>query len=76
MIMATLKIKIDTGNNRAKALLNYLLSLSKDDKSIQIEWIEKKNEFNDDTVESVEDAKNGKTTKYKDSKELFKKLGI
>jgi hypothetical protein len=74
--MATLKIKLDTGSTRAKALLNYLLSLSKDDKSIQIEWIEKNKEFNDDTIESIEDAKSGKTTKYKNSEELFKKLGI
>lgn len=74
--MATLKIKLDTGSNRAKALLNYLLSLSKDDKSIQIEWIEKNKELNDDTIESIEDAKSGKTTKYKNSKELFKKLGM
>lgn len=71
--MTTLKIKLDTNKSQAKALLNYLLSLSYDDNSIQIELNE---DFNDETKEAIEDAKKGKTIKYKNSKELFDKLEI
>lgn len=74
--MAILRIKLDTRSNRAKALLNYLLSLSKDDKTIQIEWEEKSDTFNKETQKAIADAKKGNTTKYKNSKDLFNKLGI
>lgn len=72
--MTTLKIILDTNKSQAKALLNYLLSLSYDDNSIRVELSDQ--DFNNETKEAIEDARKGKTIKYKNSKELFDKLEI
>jgi len=74
--MTILRIKLDTRSNTAKALLNYLLSLSKDDKTIQIEWEGKADTFNKETQKAIAEAKKGNITKYKNSEDLFNKLGI
>ncbi|MCK5538263.1 MAG: hypothetical protein KAI79_15660 [Bacteroidales bacterium] len=74
--MAILKLKLDTRSKRAKALLDYLLSLANNDKTIQIEWEEKTESFNKETQDAIKDSKNGKIKKYKNSTELFNELGI
>jgi hypothetical protein len=68
--METITLKIDERSKFGKALLA-LLELGIQDKKVEVVRVP-----NADTTAAIEDVKKGKTTKVKNSQELFKHFGI
>lgn len=69
--MATITLKINERSKEGKALMDLIKLFSV--KKTAVEIVEN---FNDETIKAIEDVENGKTIKVKNSKELFKNLGI
>ncbi|MDR0793815.1 MAG: hypothetical protein LBE82_10935 [Chitinophagaceae bacterium] len=65
--METITLRINKRSRTAKNFLAFAKTLS---------FVKIEKEFNDDTLKALEDVKQGKTFKVKNSEELFKKLGI
>jgi hypothetical protein len=63
-------LRIDQRKKEAKALLEFLKNLS----FVEIEIA--KPRFNPETEKAIQDVRNGNTFKVKNSKQLFKELGI
>jgi len=63
-------IKFDQRKKETKALLEYLNNLP------YIEVVIEKPRYNAETEKAIQDVRNGKTFKVKNSKQLFKELGI
>ncbi len=65
-----LTLKFDQSKKEVKALIEYLKSLP------YIEVETEKPRYNAETEKAIQDVRNGKTFKVKNSKQLFKELGI
>jgi molybdopterin biosynthesis enzyme MoaB len=72
--MATITIKINEKTNTGKAIKNMIMAL------INVPDVEivtdEKPRYNAETEKAIKDFRQGKTTKVKNSKELFEHLGI
>ena len=71
--METIKLKINKRTSYGKALLE-LIKIGIDEKK-GVEIVDE-NEPNSATLKAIEDVEKGKTFKVKNSKDLFKELGI
>ncbi|SEP72474.1 hypothetical protein SAMN04488097_0443 [Epilithonimonas lactis] len=71
--METIKLKINKRTSYGKALLE-LIKIGIDEKK-GVEIVDE-NEPNSATIKAIEDVEKGKTFKVKNSKDLFKELGI
>lgn len=69
--MATITLKINEKSKEGKALMDLIKLFSVKKTAVEI-----LRNFNDETIKAIEDVENGKTIKVKNSKELFKNLGI
>jgi hypothetical protein len=69
--MATITLKINEKSKEGKALMDLIKLFSV--KKTAVEIIRN---FNEETIKAIEDVEQGKTIKVKNSKELFKNLGI
>jgi antitoxin component of RelBE/YafQ-DinJ toxin-antitoxin module len=68
--MSTFTIKLNERSKFGKALLA-MLELGIEENKVEVIRVP-----NAETLKAIEDAEKGKTTKVKNSKELFKNLGI
>ena len=71
--METIKLKINKRTSYGKALLELIKIGINEKKGVEIV---DENEPNLATVKAIEDVEKGKTFKVKNSKDLFKELGI
>jgi hypothetical protein len=70
-IMQTITLRINENSKMGKVILD-LIKISVADKK----GVEVVRSFNEETIKAIEDVENGKTFKVKNSKELFKELGL
>ena len=70
-IMQTITLRINENSKMGKVILD-LIKISVADKK----GVEVVRSFNEETIKAIEDLENGKTFKVKNSKELFKELGL
>lgn len=71
--METIKLKINKRTSYGKALLELIKIGINEKKGVEIV---EENEPNQSTIKAIEDVEKGKTFKAKNSKDLFKELGI
>lgn len=71
--METIKLKINKRTSYGKALLELIKIGINEKKGVEIV---DENEPNSATIKAIEDVEKGKTFKVKNSKDLFKELGI
>lgn len=69
--MQTITLRINENSKMGKVILD-LIKISVADKK----GVEVVRSFNEETIKAIEDVENGKTFKVKNSKELFKELGL
>ena len=70
--MTTITLKINKQSKAGKLMFDFIELITKQP---GVEILEDKIP-NEETIKAIEDAYSGKTTKVKNSKELFKNLGI
>lgn len=71
--METIKLKINKRTSYGKALLELIKIGINEKKGVEIV---DENEPNSATIKAIEEVEKGKTFKVKNSKDLFKELGI
>ncbi|MEN9304252.1 MAG: hypothetical protein RL264_2681 [Bacteroidota bacterium] len=69
--MQTITLKINEKSKMGKVILD-LIKISSEEKS----GVQVVSGFNLETIKAIEDVENGRTFRVKNSKELFKELGI
>jgi hypothetical protein len=70
-IMTTISLKINERSKMGKIILELIKVSSEENQGVEIIHVP-----NAETIKAIEDVQKGKTTKVKNSQELFKNLGI
>lgn len=69
--MTTISLKINERSKMGKIILELIKVSSEENQGVEIIHVP-----NVETIKAIEDVQKGKTTKVKNSQELFKNLGI
>ena len=72
--MATYKLKVNLENKRAKALMEYLFNLAKNDSVIQIEREEPEETPNKKTAKAISEAEKGNVKRFDSFEDLMNDL--